>query len=292
MNILQLGNSSLLFYGFANSFTPEAQLVTSMEQPDPSAYFQEIQFNIVGSRMNIETIICKELNSTVYCGVIHTGHLITWLKASISSEGNVTSYSSRTFMNHPLWRPTNLEINEEYLAVETQSTNATEIPRILLYNLNGGQYVWYSISLKEASVTNLEILSFILVMINNNANIIVANRRERSSYLIYYQIQPMILSVTQPLTPSDLSSIYLNIGGDGPLSSNVTLSQFMIQDPPYDELQYRLLDFFAIVAALLAFVLAVAAVYHRLVRTREYIADEDTSFIIRDTRYKVSIAHG
>ena len=226
--MVQLENSFLLFYGYSNSFNPTSFIVQNLTTNNPDDIFVPIKFDIKGSRMNIERIVCRYLSPFVYCGIIHTGHLLTWARAGIQSVNGsiqIANYTSRVFQNHPLWKPVNLEVDPTSIAVEAQAVGKDQLPKILLYNVTASQYVWYSISLSDSAVTSLDVLSFILVNISNKTNVIVANRKPGSNFLMYYESRPMILTVNENLSEEDLESIYIRIGAGDTNDSKYPLTR-------------------------------------------------------------------
>ena len=234
----------------------------SIDPVDPISSFKPVNFKFKGSRMNIERLSCRFNDPYVECGVIHTSHLITWVKFGVAPNPDnslaITNYTSKTFQNHPLWKPINLEITEGYFAVEAQATSKDQLPKILLYNVKGSQYVWYSISLKDSAVSNVEYLSFILAISNGNATIIVANKKQTANYLMYYQSRPMVLSISQYLSTAQLQACTLQIASDSSLKSVIPLSNLLSVDQRISALIYHYQLFFvsfAIVAALLFFVI-------------------------------------
>ena len=90
--------------------------------------------------MNIENIVCNYNASLISCGIIHNSQIISWIKVSATyNEADrsilLSNYSSRSYLNHPDWKPMNLEILDHYMAVEVQSIGSSDIPKILLYDL-------------------------------------------------------------------------------------------------------------------------------------------------------------
>ena len=228
--MVQLEDSFLLFYGYSNSYNPTSYIVQSLESLNPDDIFVPIKFEIKGSRMNIERIICRYVAPFVYCGIIHTGHLLTWARVglkAINGSIQISNYTSRVLQNHPLWKPVNLEVDPTSIAVEAQAVGKDQLPKILLYNVTASQFVWYSISLSDSAVTSLDVLSFVLVSISNKTNVIVANRKPGSNFLMYYESRPMILTVNENLDEADLQSIYIRIGAGDLGDSKCPLTQIL-----------------------------------------------------------------
>lgn len=228
--MVQLENSFLLFYGYSNTFNPTSYIVQNLNSYNPDDIFVPIKFDIKGSRMNIERIVCRYISPFIYCGIIHTGHLLTWARVGLQSVNGsiqIANYTSRVFLNHPLWKPVNLEVDPTSIAVEAQAVGKDQLPKILLYNVTASQYVWYSISLSDSAVTSLDVLSFVLVNISNKTNVIVANRKPGSNFLMYYESRPMILTVNENLSEGDLQAIYIRIGSGDSGDSKYPLSQIL-----------------------------------------------------------------
>lgn len=207
-----------------SSFIPQAFVIKDLVSLDPSNFLKPFNFTIKGSQLAIERIVCRYSNSFVFCGFIHTGHLLSWVKLKPAFENrdlvNLTLVTSRTFENHADWTPNNLEVSEALVAVEAIATRPDKeqmkYPRILVYNVSDNQYVWYSISLQECAVTTIDVLSFILTSIKETDNkakytIIVANRRDNSNLLMYYETRPMVLSIKEVLSKDELSDFSLLI---------------------------------------------------------------------------------
>ena len=247
--MVQLESSCLLFYGFSNSYNPTSYIIQNMTSKSTDDMFTSANFYIVGSKMNIEKIVCRYISPFVYCGIIHTSHLLSWVKAgmkTVDGQATISNYTSRVFQNHPLWNPVNLEVDDKFIAVEAQSTSQDQIPKILLYNVTTSQYVWYSISLMDSATTNADFLSFVLVNISGIPNVIVANRKPSSNYLMYYETRPMILSINEDITPEEVNEIHIQIGGGSSVEAIYPLSSIFkwvttdTSSPP----QWKLVGYF------------------------------------------------
>lgn len=221
----------------SNYYSPDAYVIDSLENFDPTSFLKPFNFSIVGSRLAIERIVCKRIDQLVYCGFIHTGPMVSWLKLQPTYGGgkllNLTLITSRTFENHADWDPVNLEISDSLLAVEAISNSGddsqTRYPKILVYNITSSQFVWYSISLQDCAVTTIEVLSFIMTTITSSDNtprmtIIVANRRDNSNLLMYYESRPMVLSITEVLSKSQLNEFSMLISNSTSIPLNQLLS--------------------------------------------------------------------
>lgn len=277
MEFVQIDNACLLLYGYSNSFNPSAFVLTNLSVSNTNNIFVPINFSIVGSRMNVERVSCFFENSYVYCGVIHTSHLLTWLKMGIKSVNQtvtISNYTSTVFQNHPSWRPANLELTSEYMAVEALSTNSSEMPKILLYNMAKSEYTWYSISLMNYSITSYDMLSFILAPINGTTNVIVANRRPDTNYLMYFQFSPMILSISDALTQEEYNSLQLGININLTYSSIVPLSSLIAYRGPPRPSSVDLLTF-GIVFGIIILVVLVTVIALRVKREKTRIGQGD-----------------
>ena len=200
-------------------------------------FLQPFNFTIKGSRLAIERIVCRFMDPYIYCSFIHTGHLLSWMKlAPVIQDDNLQNLSlvaARTFENHADWTPVNLEVSDKFLAVEAISTEngQSKYPKILVYNVTGSQYIWYSISLQECAVTTIEVLSYVLVTTfdqnkGNRSTIIVANRRDNSNLLMYYETRPMVMSIDSYLSKDTIQEYSLLISN----SSQVPLSTLLTYD--------------------------------------------------------------
>lgn len=187
---------------------------------------------------------------------------------------NITLVESRVFENHPQWEPKNLELNSDFLAVESLSIDGGQVPRILLYNVNKSKYVWYSISLKESAVTEIDVLSFVLVSLNGKTVIIVANRQTNANVLMYYENRPMILSISQIPNKDDFDKFELVIG-DKSLNNAIPLKNLLDYKPEpgfsFGNLEKFILVFFACVAiTLVAFYIFKRATAETKLPTRHF----------------------
>lgn len=235
----------VLFYGYSNSYLSTTYVLRNLDSGDPKKIFTILEFYVVGSRLAIQKIVCRSEKQHIYCGVIHFSHLITWMQIEAHySQGtvrqiqNITLVVSKVFENHPQWTPINLEVTGNFMAVEALSAEGDQVPRILLYNIEKGPYVWYSISLKESAVTEIDVLSFLLVSMNNKTVIIVANRRPNSNLLMYYESRPMIMTVTKTPTLKEFNEYTLVIG-DRSLNNSIPLHYLLTYQMPYQQNWYH-----------------------------------------------------
>ena len=226
MEFIQIDDTCIMVLANTNSYIPYAYIISDISSRDPSVFLKKFDFKIIGSKLAVEKVVCNYTNSFVYCGFIHTGHLISWLQLTPNKNGddlqNLTIVTSKTFENHADWTPVNLEVNDKFIAIEAISSNPeqgqTKYPRILMYNVTGSQYVWYSISLQDCAVTSIDVLSFVLVKIfdskeqTNRTTLIVANRRDNANLLMYYETRPMVLSISSSLSRRALCIYSQNIG--------------------------------------------------------------------------------
>ena len=94
-------------------------------------------------------------------------------------------------------------------------------------------------------------------MIDGRANVIVANRRPNSTYLMYYENRQMILQITTTL--SDLSSYSLSINTDTKTETIIPLDKLL--QPTKNEGKFKLKGFFNIaLLSTVAFVILVILV--------------------------------
>ena len=264
---MQIDDKCLMFYGYSNSYLTTAYYLHNLQSGDPSEIFSELEFFIRGSRLAIQKIVCRNEGEYVYCGVIHFSHLITWMQikphfANDSSISSLTLVESRVYHNHPQWDPINLEVNSKYIAVEALAREGGQVPRILLYSVLKGPYVWYSISLKESAVTQIEVLSFILVSMNNKTVIIVANRRPNSNLLMYYESRPMILTIAKAPTLDNFNKYNLVIG-DRSLNNSIPLRYLLNYQSPYQQSWFHFELFMLVFGGVALLTLATVAIFKR-----------------------------
>lgn len=212
----------------ANSITynPLAYVLVNLSDCTNSNFLRQIEFKIIGSRLAIRRIVCKHIGNFSYCGFIHTAHLVSWLKLEAiwinSKIEGLKLVTSRVFESHRDWDPVNLDVNSQFVAVEatyiSRNSGEPKFPRILFYNVNYSQFVWYSISLQESAVSPNDVLSFVLTTGNtseadlgNGSILIVANRKDNSNLLIYYRTRPMVMSINSLLTQEELAGYELSI---------------------------------------------------------------------------------
>ena len=79
-------------------------------------------------------------------------------------------------------------------------------------------------------------------MIDGRANVIVANRRPSSTYLMYYENRQMLLQITTAL--SDLSSYSLSINTDTKTETIISLDKLL--QPTKNEGKFKLKGFYNI----------------------------------------------
>ena len=112
-------------------------------------------------------------------------------------------------------------------------------------------------------------------MIDGRANVIVANRRPSSTYLMYYENRQMLLQITTAL--SDLSSYSLSINTDTKTETIISLDRLL--QPTKNEGKFVLKGFFniALLSSLVFVILVILVICFArkdtlIITTRDYLA--------------------